>query len=74
MNSLELTGKDIDGILITHEHSDHIKGLGVIARKHQIPVYATEGTVEALSHMNLGKVAGRDFVRYTKMSLLRLMI
>ena len=56
MNSLELTGKDIDGILITHEHSDHIKGLGVIARKHQIPVYATEGTVEALSHMNLGKM------------------
>ena len=56
LNSLELTGKDIDGILITHEHSDHIKGLGVIARKHQIPVYATEGTVEALSHMNLGKI------------------
>ena len=56
LNSLELTGKDIDGILITHEHSDHIKGLGVIARKHQIPVYATEGTVEALSHMNLGKM------------------
>ena len=56
LNSLELTGKDIDGILITHEHSDHIKGLGVIARKHQIPVYATEGTVEALSHMILGKM------------------
>ena len=74
LNSLELTGKDIDGILITHEHSDHIKGLGVIARKHQIPVYATEGTVEALSHMNLGKMPEGIFVRYTKMSLLRLMI
>ena len=48
--------EDLDAILITHEHSDHIKGLGVIARKHQIPVYATEGTVEALSHMNLGKM------------------
>lgn len=56
LNSLELTGKDIDGILITHEHSDHIKGLGVIARKHQIPIYATGGTVDALSRMNLGKM------------------
>ena len=58
LNSLELTGKDIDGILITHEHSDHIKGLGVIARKHQIPVYATEGSF--ISHESW-KNAGRDF-------------
>ena len=28
LNELELTGKDIDGILITHEHSDHIKRSG----------------------------------------------
>lgn len=70
----ELTGKDIDGILITHEHSDHIKGLGVIARKHQIPVYATEGTVEAFISHESGKMPEGFFVRYTKMSLLRLMI
>lgn len=74
LNSLELTGKDIDGILITHEHSDHIKGLGVIARKHQIPVYATEGTVEALSHMNLGKMPEGIFREIHEDEPLRLMI
>ena len=48
LNSLELTGRDLDGILITHEHSDHIKGLGVISRKYGIPIYATAGTVDAM--------------------------
>lgn len=57
LNSLDLTGEDIDGILVTHEHSDHIQGLGVIARKYHIPIYATGGTVDAMSRMkSLGKM------------------
>ncbi len=60
--------------LITHEHSDHIKGLGVIARKYQIPVYTTDGTVDALSQMNLGKMPEGIFHEIGKMNLLRLMI
>lgn len=50
LNSLELTGKDVDGILITHEHSDHISGLGVICRKYNIPIFATRGTIKAILH------------------------
>ena len=48
LKELELSGKDIDGILITHEHADHIQGLGVIARKYEIPIYATAGTIAAM--------------------------
>jgi len=48
VNELDLSIKQIDGILITHEHSDHIAGLGVLARKHSIPIYATPLTKAAI--------------------------
>lgn len=57
LKELELTGRDIDGILITHEHADHIQGLGVAARKYEIPIYATAGTIRALASCeSLGKL------------------
>lgn len=57
MNELELTTADMNGILITHEHSDHISGLGVVARKYGIPIYATGGTIEAVkSSKSVGKI------------------
>ncbi len=48
LKGLDLSMSDIDGILITHEHADHIAGLGVLARKYGIPIYATGGTIEAI--------------------------
>lgn len=48
LNSIDLTTNDIDAILITHEHIDHIGGLGVLSRKYGIPIYATRGTFEGI--------------------------
>lgn len=63
LKELELKGTDVNGILITHEHSDHIKGLGVLARKYEIPIYATPGTAAAIREMDgLGKINGELFV------------
>lgn len=39
---------DIDAILITHEHADHIKGLQSIACKHNIPIFANSDTAKAI--------------------------
>ena len=43
-----LDGLSINGILVTHEHSDHIKGLRVCADKFEAPVYATRGCAMAI--------------------------
>ncbi len=43
----------VKGILITHEHSDHVSGLRVFASKYQIPVFASRGTILALESANI---------------------
>jgi phosphoribosyl 1,2-cyclic phosphodiesterase len=40
---------DLDAILLTHEHSDHIQGAGVLSRRCNLPIYATKGTWEEAS-------------------------
>ncbi len=44
---LATSAEAIDAVLITHEHGDHINGVGALARKYRIPVWATGGTFAA---------------------------
>ncbi|CAM3625612.1 MBL fold metallo-hydrolase [Cytobacillus oceanisediminis] len=45
----------LSGILVTHEHSDHIKGVGILARKYNLPIYANEKTWQAMDGL-IGQV------------------
>lgn len=46
LQQLGHTPADITAILVTHEHGDHIKGVGPLARKYQLPIYASHGTAQ----------------------------
>ncbi len=57
-NALKEIGESadkIDGIFITHEHSDHIKGVGVLSRKYDLPIYANGKTWSSMESM-IGKI------------------
>lgn len=57
MQTIDRSPADLNGILVTHEHSDHIRGIGVLTRKFKIPVYGTAGTIAAIKQSSsLGKL------------------
>ncbi len=56
LEEVGVNAADLDAILITHEHSDHIKGVGVLARRYQLPIYANSKTWEQLERQ-LGQIA-----------------
>ena len=48
LKKINIDVRDIDAILITHEHSDHIQGLKVLALKYGIPVFANNETAKGI--------------------------
>lgn len=50
LRALDIEPGDLSGILITHEHSDHISGLAVLSKQLRIPVYASKKTAMQLCY------------------------
>lgn len=48
MGQIDRNLADLDAIFVTHEHKDHIHGVGVLARKYKVPVYANRATWQAM--------------------------
>jgi phosphoribosyl 1,2-cyclic phosphodiesterase len=44
--SINVDPSSIDAILVTHEHSDHVQGLGTFSKKFNVPVYANQETID----------------------------
>jgi phosphoribosyl 1,2-cyclic phosphodiesterase len=59
LRTLQVEPASLNGILITHEHGDHIRGAGALSRKLNLPVYANEGTWAAMAN-KLGEVSPRN--------------
>ncbi|MDL2258391.1 MBL fold metallo-hydrolase [Eubacteriales bacterium OttesenSCG-928-K08] len=69
LETVNAPAQTLNAILVTHEHSDHIRGVGVLSRRYNIPVYANAGCWSAMEKI-IGPIApscmrvfetGRDF-------------
>ena len=63
MALLGVDPESIDAILVTHEHSDHINGVGAFARKYNLTVYGTKGT---LASSRLGELPASKIINSHK--------
>ncbi len=68
MQRLSLRIEKVKAIFISHEHSDHIRGLPVLAKKYQIPVYITPSTLLSGKQL-LQKNLIKSFIGYSPIQL-----
>ncbi|UFT99389.1 MBL fold metallo-hydrolase [Radiobacillus kanasensis] len=55
LGEVDIDPNSLTKLLVTHEHSDHIKGLGIMARRYNLPIYANEKTWKAMEG-HIGKI------------------
>ena len=48
LSDINVEPSSIDGILVTHEHIDHVQGLGTFSKKFDLPVFVNQETLDAM--------------------------
>ncbi len=56
MKEIDESPSEIDGILVTHEHVDHVRGVGVIMRRYNIPLFVNEATWRKMLSAGIGSI------------------
>ena len=76
LNEIGQNAEGMKGIFVTHEHSDHIKGIGVMSRKYDIPIYANdktwsamEGSIGKIKEHNIKVIDRRSTIQIEDMSI-----
>ena len=62
MAQIDRSFTGIDAVFATHEHSDHIRGIGPLLRKYKVPLFTTEGTWQRSKHI-IGKIDTCNIIR-----------
>lgn len=65
LSAMDIAPADISYILVTHEHIDHTKGVGILSRRYNIPVVASDGTWR---NMEIGKIAPDNRISFSDYS------
>jgi len=69
LNTHEINPEEIQGILITHEHSDHIKGIRVFCKKYNVPVFASKKTWPTLVSLEINNALKNEFEPNSKFKI-----
>ena len=69
LTGIDVNPCNIQGILITHEHSDHIKGIKVFCKKYNVPVFASKKTWQSLVSLELDSSLKNEFEPYAPFSI-----
>ncbi|MCF0124792.1 MAG: MBL fold metallo-hydrolase [Clostridia bacterium] len=64
LNDINVDPCKLDGILVTHEHTDHVQSLGTLSKKFDIPVYVNQKTIDAMPKQR-DKISDKNIKLFT---------